>query len=94
MLSDKELQELRRLETRLRMEQNIEPEEGESVAMTSLAVSFARIADLLDKRPAEEREAGLQGLMLAVLEKRGWFLGKRPTSLNLAAMVKEYFEQR
>lgn len=62
--------ELDRLHTLLRLEPHLSPEDGESPALLSIAVSLKRIADVVDRQPRELRMEAHQIRMLSALRDR------------------------
>ena len=70
--------EIQQLETSLRMEPRLSPHEGESMALTSIAISLKRYVDIVDRKTAKERlddaEVMLVNTLCDRLKRNGKFI--------------------
>lgn len=78
------------LETLNRLEPNITPRAGESVALLSIAISFKRVADTIDRRTPGQRVEQAHTSMVIELCKRNNF-AKGLNFSEVMKLVGDYF---
>ena len=85
--------EMNRLETLNRLEPNLTTEEGENIALLSIAISLKRIADQQDQRTPGQRVKEAHVAMVNELPRRNHFARSRSCSAMMKRWGYSFFKR-